>query len=149
LRPFRPRRPGRESRTGRASRRRSVAGAHYNHARVARSSGAQRVNVLRPLPRRVTRPIALLVVVSWVATMVLLVARVSGQAAAGNLAADLARYGSSAVWRGIYYRGEKIGFTVDQTIPNDAGFELQEDGRLQMSLLGSTSAVRIRTSATV
>ena len=26
------------------------------------------------------------------------------------LAADLANYGSSAQWRGIYYRGDKIGF---------------------------------------
>ena len=59
----------------------------------------------------------------------------------GNFATDLARYGSNAQWRGVYYRGEKIGFTVSQTIPlkvsDRGGFELQEDGQLQMSLLGS------------
>jgi hypothetical protein len=33
----------------------------------------------------------------------------------GDLATDLARYGSNAEWRGVYYRGDKIGFTVSQT----------------------------------
>src|SRR5687767_1787866 len=69
--------------------------------------------------------------------------------ASTNLAADLARYGSDAQWQGVYYRGEKIGFTVRQTVPADDGFELQEDGRLQMSLLGATTFTRIRTTARV
>ena len=60
-------------------------------------------------------------------------------ASAANLATDLARYGSAAQWRGVYYRGEKIGFTVGQIVPTDDGFELQEDGRLEMTLLGATS----------
>ena len=47
---------------------------------------------------------------------------------ARNLATDLARYGPTAPWRGVYYRGEKIGFTVSQTVRTDDGFELQEDG---------------------
>ena len=60
----------------------------------------------------------------------------------------------AATWRGVYYRGEKIGFTVGQTVPstdesNTGGFELQEDGQLQMSLLGATTAARIRTTAQV
>ena len=50
-------------------------------------------------------------------------------------------------WRGVLHRGEKIGFTVSQTTPTD-GFELQEDGRLQM-LLGQDTAARIRTTARV
>jgi transglutaminase-like putative cysteine protease len=66
-----------------------------------------------------------------------------------NLATDLARYGSAAVWRGVYYRGEKIGFTVSQTVPTDEGFELQEDGRLQMALLGATTPAAMRTTAHV
>src|SRR6185436_11763151 len=65
------------------------------------------------------------------------------------LAADLARYGSAAQWKGVYYRGEKIGFMVGQTVPTSDGFELQEDGQLQMALLGATSAARIHTSARV
>ena len=69
--------------------------------------------------------------------------------ASANLAADLARYGSDAQWQGVYYRGEKIGFSVRQTIPHGRGFELQEDGRLQMSLLGATTSTRIRTTARV
>jgi len=75
---------------------------------------------------------------------------------AGNLATDLARYGSSAQWRGVYYRGEKLGFTVSQTVPlkadaggEDEGFELQEDGQLQMSLLGAHTFTRLRTTARV
>lgn len=73
--------------------------------------------------------------------------------ASANLATDLARYGSSAQWRGVYYRGEKLGFTVSQIVPldddPDSGFELQEDAELQMSLLGATLPTRIRTTARV
>jgi transglutaminase-like putative cysteine protease len=105
--------------------------------------------LFRPLPRAITRPIALLVLVAWVATMATLVARSYGSSSPTNLATDLARYGSTAVWRGVYYRGEKIGFTVSQTTPTDDGFELQEDGRLQMLLLGQDTAARLRTTARV
>ena len=69
--------------------------------------------------------------------------------ASANLAADLARYGSDAQWQGVYYRGEKIGFSVRQTTPAGRGFELHEDGRLRMSLLGATTSMRIRTTARV
>jgi transglutaminase-like putative cysteine protease len=105
--------------------------------------------LFRAFPRAVTRPIALLVLVAWVATMGTLVARSYGQSSATNLATDLARYGSTAVWRGVYYRGEKIGFTVSQTTRTEDGFELQEDGRLQMLLLGQDTGARIRTTARV
>ena len=81
--------------------------------------------------------------------MGLLVHRSYIQTSAANLATDLARYGSTAQWRGVYYRGEKIGFTVSQILPTDDGFELQEDGRLQMSLLGATSAAVLKTTARV
>ena len=49
----------------------------------------------------------------------------------------------------MYYRNEKIGFTVSQAVQTDDGFELQEDGRLQMTLLGAQNMVTIRTSARV
>ena len=106
---------------------------------------------LRPLPRAVTRPISLLIVVAWIGVMAVLVHR-SYARGAGNLATDLARYGSAAQWRGVYYRGEKLGFTVSQTVPAggdgaDGGFELQEDGQLQMSLLGAHTFTRLRTTA--
>jgi hypothetical protein len=103
----------------------------------------------RPLPRSVTRPLSLLVLAAWVVSMAALVNREYLQASPANLATDLARYGSSAVWRGVYYRGEKIGFTVSQVVRTEEGFELQEDGRLQMTLLGSTSAAALRTTARV
>jgi transglutaminase-like putative cysteine protease len=103
----------------------------------------------RPLPRTVTRPFSLLVIAVWVVSMAALVNREYLQASPANLATDLARYGSSAVWRGVYYRGEKIGFTVSQVVRTEEGFELQEDGRLQMTLLGSTSAAALRTTARV
>jgi transglutaminase-like putative cysteine protease len=107
------------------------------------------MTLFRPLPRTLTRPLALLVLLAWVVAMVVLVNRSYGQASPTNLATDLARYGSSAVWRGVYYRGEKIGFTVSQTTRTDDGFELQEDGRLQMNLLGQDTAATIRTTARV
>ncbi|HZM58403.1 MAG TPA: transglutaminase-like domain-containing protein [Vicinamibacterales bacterium] len=102
-----------------------------------------------PLPRYVTRPIALAVLVGWIATMGVLVHRTYVQAAPATLATDLAKYGPTAVWHGVYYRGEKIGFTVSQTTRTDHGFELEQEGRLQMPLLGQDTAAAIRTSARV
>ena len=106
--------------------------------------------------RLVTRPLSLVVIVTWLGVMAVLVHQSYAQAG-GNLATDLARYGSSAQWRGVYYRGEKIGFTVGQTVPLDAtgngdgngGFELQEDGQLQMSLLGVHTFTKLKTRARV
>ena len=106
-------------------------------------------SLVKPLPRAVTRPVSFLILVAWVAVMALLLRRSYLEASSASLATDLARYGSAAVWRGIYYRGEKIGFTVSQTLPEGDGFELQEDGRLQMALLGATTAATIRTDAHV
>src|SRR4026209_830330 len=107
------------------------------------------MKVLRPLPRRITRPASFLVFRAWIATMAILVHHSFIEASSGNLATDLARYGRTAQWRGIYYRNEKIGFTVSQTVQTENGFELQEDGRLQMALLGAQNLVTIRTSARV
>ena len=97
------------------------------------------MTLFAPLPRSVTRPVSVLIVIAWVASTGVLIKRSYFDASTINLATDLARYGSNAEWRGVYYRGEKIGFTVSQTVPTDDGFELQEDGRLQMSLLGATT----------
>src|SRR3954454_10683850 len=107
------------------------------------------MTILRPFPRQITRPLTWLVFCAWVPTMAILVQRSCVTGASGSPATDLARYGTSAEWRGVYYRDEKIGFTVSQTIASDAGFELQEDGRLQMSLLGARNVVAIRTRARV
>jgi transglutaminase-like putative cysteine protease len=107
------------------------------------------MTLFRPAPRALTRPLAFGVLVAWIATMAVLVNRSYVQASPANLATDLARYGSAAVWRGVYYRGEKIGFTVSETRRTDEGFELQEDGRLQMLLLGQDTAATIRTTARV
>src|SRR5207237_7793049 len=106
------------------------------------------MSILRPLARSITQPVSLVVLVAWLAVMALVVNR-SYLQASSNLATDLARYGSSATWRGVYYRGEKIGFTVSQTVPTADGFDLEEDGRLQMALLGATTAATIRTTAHV
>ena len=102
----------------------------------------------KPLPKAITRPASILILIAWVAQMSVLVNRAYFQASV-NLATDLARYGSAAQWRGVYYRGEKLGFTVSQTVPTADGFELQEDGRLQMTLLGAHTVASIRTTAQV
>jgi transglutaminase-like putative cysteine protease len=56
----------------------------------------------------------------------------------------------------VYYRGEKLGYTVSQTVPleggegqDEGGFELQEDGQLQMALLGAHTITTLRTTARV
>jgi hypothetical protein len=104
--------------------------------------------LLRPLPRAVTRPLSFLLIIAWIAVMAVLIDRSYLQAST-SLATDLARYGSAAVWRGVYYRGEKIGFTVSQTVAEQDGFVLEEDGRLQMAMLGATTSATIRTTAHV
>jgi hypothetical protein len=106
------------------------------------------MSVFRPLPRWLTQAVSGIVLLAWIGVMILLVNR-SYLHASTNLATDLARYGSAATWRGVYYRGEKIGFTVSQTVPRGEGFDLEEDGRLQMALLGATTAATIRTTAHV
>ena len=107
------------------------------------------MKLLRTLPGRVTRPLSLFVLLAWAVTMAIVLTRTYAQARSMNLATDLARYGTAAQWRGVYYRGEKVGFTVSQTQPEGDGFLVQEDARLQMSLLGATSAAAIRTTAHV
>jgi len=109
------------------------------------------ISFFKPMSKAVTRPLSIFMVVLWVGVMAALIHR-SYVEASGNLATDLARYGSSAQWRGVYYRGEKLGFTVSQTVPvdgEDGALELQEDGQLQMSLLGSHTITMIRTTARV
>jgi transglutaminase-like putative cysteine protease len=106
------------------------------------------VTLFRPLPRAVARWLSALILVAWVVQMGA-VARQAWSSSAVALAADLAHYGSSAQWRGIYYRGDKIGFSVGQTTPTDSGYEMREDGRLQMTLLGSSTSLRLTSRATV
>jgi hypothetical protein len=106
------------------------------------------LTVFRPIPRPLARGLSLLVLIAWAATMGVLARRVlAGSPLA--LATDLASYSAAAQWRGVYYRGEKIGFSVGQTHATEDGYELREDGRLQMTLLGSPAAVRLSTRALV
>ena len=107
------------------------------------------MSLFRPLPRPLARALSAAVLLAWVGQMGVLLHRSVLQAHPVALAADLARYGATAQWKGIYYRGEKIGFVVTQTIPVEGGYELQEDGELQMSMLGAVTAARLRTSARV
>ncbi len=107
------------------------------------------IRILRPLPRTVTRPLSILALIGWVVTMGVMINRSYLQASSRNLATDLASYGSTAQWRGVYYRGEKIGFTVSQVLPTDDGFELREDGRLQFTLLGAHTFAILKTTAHV
>lgn len=106
------------------------------------------MKLLRPLPRPAARLLSALILLAWALQMGAL-ARDAWSSSPVAMAADLARYGSSAQWRGIYYRGDKIGFSVGQTTPTASGYEILEDGRLQMTLLGSTASVRLKSRATV
>jgi transglutaminase-like putative cysteine protease len=101
-----------------------------------------------PVPRRVARAVSALVLLAWVVNMGVLAQRAFSSSPVA-LAADLAGYTPAAQWRGIYYRGEKIGFSVGQTTPAEDGYEMREDGRLQMTLLGATTAVRLSGRARV
>ncbi len=106
------------------------------------------MRLLHPLPRPASRLLSVLVLVAWVLQMGALVRRAASPSSVA-LAADLANYGSSAQWRGIYYRGDKIGFSVGQTTPTESGYEIREDSRMQLILLGSDIPVRLSSRATV
>jgi transglutaminase-like putative cysteine protease len=101
------------------------------------------------LPRKLARLLSYVTLVAWAACMAVLVNRSYLQASPTSLATDLARYGPTAVWHGVYYRGEKVGFTVSQTVRSEDGFEIQQDGQLQMTLLGATTWTTMRTRAQV
>src|SRR5688500_4251049 len=107
------------------------------------------MKLFRPLSARVTRAVSILTLIAWAAVTGVLVYRSYIRASAANLAVDLARYGSGAHWRGIYYRGEKIGFAVGQVVASGDGFEMQEDGRMQMALLGADTVAILKTTARV
>ena len=105
------------------------------------------VPLFRPMSRRAGRAASAIVLAAWAVTLGVLLSRAYVQARSMNLATDLARYGSAAEWRGVYYRGEKVGFSVSQVTPAGDGFELREDARLQMALFGATTAASVRTIA--
>ncbi len=111
------------------------------------ATGPAALRLFRPIPRPVAHVASALIVLAWLAQMGVLVKRAYLESP--SLAADLSRYGAGAQWKGIYYRGEKIGYSVSQTQPTSEGYELVEDGRLQMMMLGSTSAARLHTLARV
>lgn len=102
------------------------------------------MKIWRPLPRSLSRVLSAVVVLAWLFQMGALLRSI--RASDTNLASDLSHYGSSAQWHGVYSRGDKIGFMVEQTLPTADGYDLQEDGRLQMTLLGATSAARLHTA---
>ena len=139
---------GRLGRTSTISTREGSTGARvYNESDgpLGRTDG---VKLLRPLPAPAARLLSTLVVVAWLLQMGVLVRRAFSSTPLA-LAADLASYGTSAHWRGIYYRGDKIGFSVGQTTPSGDGYEIREDARLQMNLVGATTAVRMTSRAVV
>lgn len=80
--------------------------------------------------------------------MVFVVRKATEQTALA-LTSDLAAYGERARWSGIYYRGEKIGFSVSQVTERSGGFKLQEDGQLALTLMGATTASRLHTEVNV
>ena len=107
------------------------------------------MTLFRPVSRRTGRIASAFVLGAWALTLGVLLSRAYVQARSMNLAADLARYGTAAEWRGVYYRGEKIGFSVSQTTPTADGFDVREDARLQMSLFGATTPAAVTTVAHV
>ncbi|MCU0242953.1 MAG: hypothetical protein MUF51_11085, partial [Vicinamibacteria bacterium] len=101
--------------------------------------------LFRPWPRPLARVFSVVILALWLIQMARLVQHERAQASP-SLAGDLGRYGSAAQWRGVYNRGEKVGFFVSLTTPLADGYEISEDGQLQMSLLGMPVATRIQSS---
>ena len=91
---------------------------------------------------------SLITLVLWAGAMFLVVRKATEQTALA-LTNDLAAYGERARWSGIYYRGEKIGFSVSQTTERPGGFKLQEDGQMLLTLMGASTASRLHTEVNV
>ena len=90
----------------------------------------------------------MLTLILWAGAMVFVVRKATEQTALA-LTSDLAAYGERARWSGIYYRGEKIGFSVSQMTERAGGFKLQEDGQILLTLMGATTASRLHTEVNV
>src|SRR5918992_1662637 len=56
---------------------------------------------------------------------------------------------ASQEWWGVYYRGEKIGFTSQAIEPNQGGYQLYDDSLLRLNLLGTTQRVSTRLAMRV
>jgi hypothetical protein len=100
------------------------------------------------LPLRVTRPFTAVAMAAWAFAMFLVLRKATEQTALA-LTADLSSYGERAKWSGIYYRGEKIGFSVGQTTETPDGFRIQEDSQLQLTLMGATTQSVLKTRVEV
>ena len=108
------------------------------------------MTLLRPLSRRITRALSFAVLCAWLATMA--VARATARTCRPRPATSrptsraTARPPSGAA---STTAAKRSASPSARPLPTDDGFELQEDGRLQMSLLGATTAATIRTTARV
>lgn len=100
------------------------------------------------LPHRVTRPFTAVAMAAWALAMFFVVRKATEQTALA-LTTDLSSYGERAKWSGIYYRGEKIGFSVGQTSEIADGFRIQEDAQLQLTLMGATTQSVLKTRVDV
>jgi hypothetical protein len=52
-------------------------------------------------------------------------------------------------WWGVYYQGEKIGFTSQSIEPNQNGYQLRDESLLRLNLLGTTQRASTRLAMTV
>jgi hypothetical protein len=110
---------------------------------------AGRIAAALSVPRPAARVATAAILCAWVVQMGVLVARTFFHDQSASLAGELAAYGGGAQWKSVYFKGDKIGFMVTQSVPKDGGLELQEDGQLTMNLLGTQAAARLRTRALV
>ncbi len=110
---------------------------------------AGRIAAALSVPRPAARFATAAILCAWVVQMGVLVARTFFHDSSASLSSELAAYGGGAQWKSVYFKGDKIGFMVTQSVPKDGGLELQEDGQLTMNLLGTQAGARLRTRALV
>ena len=109
-----------------------------------------------PLSRRVTRPISALMLIAWLAVMAVVVNQSYVQATGSLATGPGALRICCAVARRVLPREKNSASPSVKTVPfedgegqDGTGFELQEDGQLQMSLLGAHTITTLRTTARV
>lgn len=94
--------------------------------------------------------IGLAVVVFWCVMNLLLIKRQLWTAAPPVfISSTEAITDSSQEWWGVYYRGEKIGFTSQTIEPNQDGYYLRDDSLLRLNLLGTIQRASTRLAMQV
>lgn len=98
----------------------------------------------RPGMRTLAR---VLVFLSWAAVMVVLFRREHAVSEPANAPPAPLPAGASEEWQGVYGSGKKIGWAHSRRIPTADGFDLENDARVAIEVMGASRVLDTRVTA--